>query len=152
MNILFVCSANISRSFLAERLLIHEIEKLQIHDIGVSSAGVYAYPGAGPDPNMLDYLEKQGIPVKEHEARKLTEREVNWADLILVMEKEQAILVESTWPGAKKKVEPLGKYITETMNVDDIMDPYGRSSYHYRLAQSQITLAVKSLTKKLLSD
>ena len=93
-----------------------------------------------------------GIPAEGHEARQLTEEEVGWADLIMVMEKTQAKRIQDQWPHAQDKVELLGKYASPEQRPDDIIDPYGNSPYHYRLAQAQITMAVKSLAKKLASE
>jgi len=149
MNILFVCSGNISRSFLAKMLAQSEIELLKLKNISISSAGLFVYPGHPPDPKMVDYLSKIGITTKKHEPRQMTKEDADRANLILVMEKEHASTIGRLWPEAEEKVELLGEYISEDQVGDDIVDPYGRSPYHYRLAQSQITLAVKSLTKKL---
>ena len=149
MNILFVCSANISRSFLAEMLLRNEIELLNLDDISVSSAGLFAYPGVPPDSEMVSYLSNMGIPVKSHESRKMTEVDVDWADLILVMERGHAEMIKESWPKADAKVELLGSLLSPVGYADDVIDPFRRTPYHYRLAQSQITLAVKALVDRL---
>jgi protein-tyrosine phosphatase len=152
MNILFVCTGNISRSFLAEMLLKNEIKRHQLKDISVSSAGTFAYPGTPGDQEMINYLSKTGIPVKNFESRPLTAEEVAWADLILVMERDHFKIIEDQWPDFKDKVELLAGYISPDQLDDDIIDPFGKSSYHYRAAQSQITLAVRSLIKKLSAN
>ena len=145
MNILFVCTGNMSRSFLAEVLFRREIKSLGMEAGNVSSAGLYAYPGNPADPDMVDYLKARGIAVPRHEARQMTREDAAWADRILVMEKAQAETIERLWPEAKDKVQHLGQYIAPGQKWDDIMDPFGKTPYHYRLAQSQITLAVASL-------
>ncbi len=152
MNILFVCSGNISRSFLAEILLKNEIEALKLDNISISSAGLFVFPGNPPDPKMVEYLLKMRIPIKSHQARQIIKEDVDWADIILVMERDHAREIERFWPKVKGKVELLGKYISEGQNVDDVVDPFGKSSYYYRLAQSQITLAIRSFVKKVLLD
>ena len=152
MNILFVCTGNISRSFLAEMLLKNEIESLELDNISTSSAGMFAYPGNPPDSEMVEYLTKMGIPIKDHESRQIAKEDVEWADNILVMEKEHTRMIEELWPEAEAKVELLGNYISDGQDADDIVDPFGRTPYHYRLAQSQITLAVRSLVKNLLAS
>jgi len=143
MNILFVCSGNISRSFLAEILLKNESEQLKTDRISVASAGLYAYPGNPPDSKMVEYLSKMGITAKNHEARQITKQGMDWADLILVMEKEHKTVLKEMWPGIGDKVKRLGRFI---------VDPFGRSPYHYRLAQAQITLAIKNLVKSIRSN
>ena len=152
MNILFVCSGNISRSFLAEILLKNEIETLKEDHISVASAGLYAYPGSPPDLKMIEYLSKMGMTAKNHEAKQITKQDVDWAHLILVMEKEHKTVLKELWPGIVDKVKRLGRYISEDQKADDIIDPFGRSPYHYRLAQSQITLAIKNLVKSIRAE
>lgn len=152
MNILFVCSGNVSRSFLAEMLFRHEISKKGLRDVFVSSAGLYASPGSPPDPEMLSYLAKKGVPVKAHEARPVSDEGIAWADWIFVMEERQRQMVKVAWPDAEDKVKHLGSYLSGSQYVDDIVDPFGRSPYYYRLAQSQITVAVKRLVGSLLNE
>ena len=137
---------------MAEMLLKNELNLAHEKNIHVSSAGVFAYPGNQPDPKMVDYLSKHGVPITDHHARQVSEKEIDRADIILVMEKEHAVRIKKTWPATADKVELFGNYISRDQNTDDIIDPFGRSPYHYRLAQSQISLAVKSLARRLLSD
>jgi protein-tyrosine-phosphatase len=151
MNILFICSGNVSRSYLAEMLLRHEAAKRGLSDVSVSSAGLFAFPGNRADPHMAAYLKDKGIGSGPHEARQVTKREIDWADLILVMEKQQQEMIGEMWPEAERKVELLGKYSADGSIADDIVDPFGRSSYHYRVSQAQITRAIESLVNKLLS-
>ncbi|MEJ2726631.1 MAG: low molecular weight protein arginine phosphatase [Deltaproteobacteria bacterium] len=134
----------------AEVLLRMKLEALGVEDISVMSAGLFAYPGNSADRVMVGYLSQMGIPSpNDHQARQLTEEEVDWADLILVMEKAHAKLIEELWPRVQDKVELLGKHASPEQRPDDIIDPYGNSPYHYRLAQAQITMAENSLAKKL---
>jgi protein-tyrosine-phosphatase len=151
MNILFVCSGNVSRSFLAEALLRSELKALKVEEVSVLSAGLYAFPGSPPDPQMTAYLSSVGVSFEPHEARQMSKQELDWADLVLVMERRHEADLEKLWPEAKLKVQLLGKYVAGGWE-DDILDPFGNSPYHYRLAQSQITLAVKSLAKWLVQN
>jgi protein-tyrosine phosphatase len=151
MNILFVCSGNVSRSFLAEALLKSELKALKIDEVSVSSAGLYAFPGSPPDPEMTAYLASTGVSFEPHEARQMSKQEADWADLILVMERRHEADVEKLWPEVKPKIHLLGKFVAGVWE-DDILDPFGKSPYHYRLAQSQIALAVKSLAKWLMQN
>jgi protein-tyrosine phosphatase len=152
MNILFVCTANISRSFLAEKLFKHEIKKHSLDNISVASSGMLPLSGNPPDPTMVDYLKKQGISGEDHKSQQIDEEKLAWADIVLVMEKNHYQRIELQWPERIEKVDLLGKYITDDQSEDDIIDPYGHSPYHYRLAQTQISLAVGGLIKKLLIE
>lgn len=149
MNILFVCTGNISRSYLAKTLLLNEINKNQLEGISVSSAGTGAYPGTAADPEMIAFLKEKEIPEGEHYSRMISQDDIDWADLILVMEEYHYDYLVRTWPESEYKIEMLGKYITPDQPDDEIVDPYGRSPYHYRLVQSQIMLAVSNLFKTI---
>lgn len=152
MNILFVCTGNISRSFLAESLLKNEIKLKGIAGISVSSAGTAGLSGWPADPRMISYLREQGIEPDEHSARELAEEHVQWADLILVMEDAHVDFITQRWPQVKGRVHKLGKYFSSSENKgEDIIDPYGKTTFHYRVSQSQITLASGNLFKKLAS-
>lgn len=152
MNILFVCTGNISRSYLAKALLMNEIKINQTEGINVSSAGTGAYPGTAADPEMISFLRDKKIPVVEHSSRVISQKDIEWADLILVMEHHHYNYLARTWPESGHKIEMLGKYIAMDGPDDEIIDPYGRSPYHYRLAQSQIGLAVSKLFKAILKN
>ena len=148
MNLLFVCTANISRSFLAEQLFKHKIEGLMLNDVFSASAGILGMPGRTADPVMVEYLEEMGIDPTEHVSSQLEKEHIDWADLILVMEWAHLEKIELSWPEDINKVELLGKYITNDDNEDEISDPYGRSSFHYRVAHSQIQLAIDGLIRR----
>lgn len=147
MNVLLVCSGNVSRSFLAEVLLKRELQSLGKPDVGVASAGLYAYPGTPADPRMVEYLAEAGIAYEPHEARGMTREDAGWADRIVVMEKDHARSVGLIWPEAEAKVELLSRYFSGDWTEDDVMDPYGKSPYHYRVVQSQISLGVQNLAR-----
>lgn len=150
MNILFVCTGNISRSYLAKTLLLNEIDINQTKGIDVSSAGTGAFPGTAADPEMINFLKEKNIPVVEHSSRMISKEDIDWADLILVMEQHHYNYIAGLWPESEHKIEMLGKYIAMDQPDDEIIDPYGRSAYHYRLVQAQIGLAVSKLFKAIL--
>ncbi|HIJ36356.1 MAG TPA: hypothetical protein HPP59_03650 [Deltaproteobacteria bacterium] len=152
MNILFVCSANVSRSFLAENLLKRELEKENIKNISVASAGLNTFDLNEPDRNMVAHLSKIGIPKVDHRPKQISKQDVDWANTILVMETDHAKKIMDLWPEAKPKLQVFGKFVSPDPSIDDIVDPFGKSSYHYRLAQSQISLAIKNFVNKLLQD
>jgi len=152
INILFVCSANVSRSFLAENLLKRELEKQNIKDVSVASAGLNTFDRKQPDQNIVAYLFKIGIPPGDHRPKLISKQYIDWANIILVMEGNHAKKIMDLWPEAKPKLQLFGRFVSAGPNVDDIIDPFGRSPYHYRLAQSQITLAVNNFVKFILKN
>ncbi|MFH1954211.1 MAG: hypothetical protein ABIL06_21660 [Pseudomonadota bacterium] len=152
MNILFVCSANVSRSFLAEQLLKRELENQNIKDVSVASAGLNTFHIKQPDQNIVAYLLKIGIPPGNHRPKQISKQDIDWANIILVMEDNHAKKIMDLWPEAKPKLQVFGRFVSPGPSIDDIIDPFGRSPYHYRLAQSQISLAVDNFIKLLLKN
>ena len=151
MNILFLCTGNVSRSYLAEALFKNELQSLKQSDgFSVVSAGLRAFPGSPPDPNMEAFLTERGIEGRGRGARQVRKVDLEWADLILVMEKSHVESIKQTWPRESGKVKLLGAYVPSALGEEDIADPHGRSPYHYRLAQARIALAVKCLARSLL--
>ncbi|MFC1858068.1 low molecular weight phosphotyrosine protein phosphatase [Thermodesulfobacteriota bacterium] len=152
MKILFICTANVSRSFMAEKLMKHELRKQNITHIAVVSAGIIQLSGGSPDPKMVEYLLEQGISAENHQPRQINAQDVEWADFIFVMEQAHADWITTRWPDSADKVRLLGRFVSADQSADDIADPFGRSDFFYRLAQSQIMFAVKSVVDKLISD
>lgn len=60
MKILFVCTANIFRSALAEVILRKKLQEKGLTDIEVDSAGVHNYAGEPRDYMMCSYARKAG--------------------------------------------------------------------------------------------
>jgi protein-tyrosine-phosphatase len=152
MNILFICTANVSRSFLAEQLFRHEAGRSGKQHFEVASAGMIDMGGAGPDPKMVEFLHKQEIPFQNHSARAVGPEQIEWADRIFVMEERHLASLESFYPESADKIERLGAYISAGAPPVDIVDPFGLTPYHYRSAISQISLAVKNLVGVLSAD
>lgn len=136
---------------MAQHLLRHKLRSREIFNISVSSAGINASPDASADPKMVDHLLRKGIRSEEHKARQITKEDVDWAHRILVMEKRHAEILEEMWPESREKVDFLGRFASGGLVDDDIIDPFGKSPYHYRVAEAQISLGIEALLKDLMA-
>ncbi len=85
MKILFVCTGNICRSPLAERLAAVYAAERQITDLRASSAGIRAVVGKSMHHDAVDVLENLGGDASGFAARQLTPRLATDTDLILTM-------------------------------------------------------------------
>jgi protein-tyrosine-phosphatase len=148
MTILFVCTANINRSFMAERILRGELVKHRKRDVLAFSAALIDMKGAPADPIAVKLLQAGGYDGDGHQSRLLTEEMVAQADLMLAMEDSHRKLILVQYPPAEGKVRLLKSYSRDYAEADgDIGDPYRMSIYHYRLCFSEIYLAIKGLLK-----
>ena len=110
MRTLFVCRGNLCRSRVAEdifRVLTWRVEGRSNHD--VRSAGTKADPGG----------------------HQITIQDVEWADVICVMEKAQEAHIRRRWPEHASKIRVLG--------IPDIYEP------HDETLQALLTDVVRTL-------
>ena len=149
MTILFVCTANINRSFMAEMILRGELKKRRKQNVHVSSAALIDMKGGPADPVAVKLLKASGYDDDAvHQSRLLTEEMAIQADLILVMEDNQRKLILDKYPLAEGKVNLLKSYSRDYTEADgDIKDPHRMSIYHYRLCFSEIYLSIQGLLK-----
>jgi protein-tyrosine-phosphatase len=103
MNILFICMANINRSFMAERILQGQLEKHAKYNIDVSSAALIDMKETVADPVAAELLIANGYDGSGHKSSLLTESKIDGADLILVMEGSQGKLILDQFPQAEGK-------------------------------------------------
>ncbi|MCW2580968.1 MAG: putative protein-tyrosine phosphatase [Blastococcus sp.] len=84
MRLLFVCTGNVCRSAAAERLLTSWDRPGQ-HVIEVSSAGTRARPAQPIHPRTEEALARHGVRADGFRSRRLSEEDVDRADLVLTM-------------------------------------------------------------------
>lgn len=85
MKVLFVCTGNICRSPLAERLAAEYAHRRSIPDFDASSAGTQAVVGHGIHPDAATVLEALGGDSSDFAARQLTAQIASSADLVVTM-------------------------------------------------------------------
>jgi len=149
MKLLFVCSANIVRSFMAERILKGKLEQIKRNDVEVTSAGLVDMKSIPADPIAVGMLEEHGFDASNHQARLLSEEMLSDADTIIVMEILHRHMIIEQYPQESKKIYLLKSFLPDYNErlSGDIQDPYKRSLYHYRLCFSEIFLAIDGLVK-----
>lgn len=97
MKILFVCTANICRSALAEVILKKMLQEKDLNDIEVESAGVQNYEGAPRDYMMSSYAHKAGYELGGT-AHYVTQPMVDSADIIICMEHYHVVEIQKRLP------------------------------------------------------
>lgn len=154
MKILFVCNANVVRSFMAERVLGSRLKRTGINGVEVSSAGLLDMHGAPADMMARQILRENGIEDEGHHSRVVNEVMIGEADLIVTMEKGQLQIIGDQYPVAMDKLRVLKSYLPEPdygkISGDisgDIKDPYRQSIFYYRLCFAEISLAMEELMK-----
>ncbi len=85
MHVLFVCTGNVCRSVIAERLTHAMAAEHAIADLTAESAGTRALVGFGVEPLAAQTITGLGADASNFSARKLKPEMIARADLILAM-------------------------------------------------------------------
>src|SRR5918995_246756 len=108
-QILFVCTANVCRSPMAESIFNALAEEGGL-PYRAASAGVAALEGEDITPNARAALEEVGIYTREHRARQVGEAMLGEADLVLAMGPQHVATIRRRFEGLTQRVFPLPEY------------------------------------------
>lgn len=165
VDILVVCTGNICRSALAEKLFARN------PDLRVDSAGTHAVVGAGMDRIPAELAERWGA-IPAHEAKQLLASQVERASLILTMTREHRAAVLREHAAAQQRtftlaefdrqlrfraplmVAPIDDLVQQASigrvdtSADDIEDPFRRGrEVHERVGQQILELVDTTLAR-----
>jgi protein-tyrosine phosphatase len=124
---------------MAEYLLKQHYPQLNIHSAGIS--GVVSHPA---DEKAKLCMQRIGIDMSPHIARKLNAEHIKQADLVLVMSQNQQKHIEQTWPFAKGKTFRLGHW-----QEKNIPDPYQHDQAFFDETSLLIQACVADWTKHI---
>ena len=125
-RVLFVCTANICRSPMAEGILRLELEQRGLQrKIRVDSAGTHAsQPGRSADPRAQKVCGREGIDLGKCRARQIKEQDFERFDHILAMdEKNYQWLFKSCPENYRDRISLLCPWAKDGSAID-IPDPY----------------------------
>ena len=100
VSVLVVCTANICRSPVGERLLV---ARLHGSGVTVGSAGTSALVGRPVDPPMRELMVGAGLPAEPFAARQINSELLRHAALVLTMTREHRAAVVATAPAAVRR-------------------------------------------------
>ena len=119
-TILCVCTGDVCRSAVAERLLAARLGP----EVAVTSAGVLGQPGRSIEPEMVAYLAALGVPDVDFEARRLIDEDVRRADLVLGMAREHRGAAVELAPAAVRRAFTLREFarLLSAIEPDELPD------------------------------
>jgi protein-tyrosine phosphatase len=108
-TILVVCTGNICRSPVAERLLRAQSEALGL-PVVVHSAGTQSMVGHDMTPEAAHLAQHYGADPVDHHSKQLTEQQIADADLVLTATREHRSKVVSLHPRAARYTYTLNQF------------------------------------------
>src|SRR4051812_16481649 len=127
-RILFVCTGNICRSPMAERLMHGGLQNRlgdDIHRVAVESAGTWGHEGAPMEVYAAHALHELGGDPAGFVARELTEQMVVGADLILAATREHRTAAVVLQPRATQRTFTIREFARLAAQVDPGVLPDG---------------------------
>lgn len=170
-RILFVCTGNTCRSYMAEIMANEYLhnnrkDKREESEVCVLSGGTGCIRGEPATDEARTVLAEMGYTAGEHAARELDEDLISQAELILTMTEAQKNQVLRRFPEAEGKVHLLKAYaFGDVVSADsvsgdparakniqawEIADPFGRSLEFYRKCGRELQEAVQRALDKAL--
>ena len=128
VNVLFVCMGNICRSPTGEGVFQYFVESKGYADqIHIDSAGTIAYHEGQPvDVRMREVAARRGYQLQSF-ARRVTKQDLTQFDLVVAMDSDNLIDLESMAGGSKQHIRLLGTFLDGYKNNYDapsVPDPY----------------------------
>ena len=134
---LFVCTANVCRSPMAEA-----ISNALADEYGLpwrtESAGVAALVGEGISTKAGLALEEIGVFLRSHRARQVEAWMLEETDLVLAMTRHQADTLRRLSPPSSAKIHTLLSFTEGALGDEDVPDPYGQSMTAHRASVRQL--------------
>ena len=138
MKVLFVCTGNMCRSPAAEKLL-------ELYGAGAGfearSRGTAVQPYCGMPARVERFLKKAGAGTA-HKPALVDEADINWADLILVMENTHAEILADKYPQSMRKTRRLMDLCGPGGGLPD---PMGKNDNFFEMTLERIKESVKKL-------
>jgi protein-tyrosine phosphatase len=144
-RLLFVCTGNICRSPMAEKIAQRLAGEAEL-PWTAESAGVAAEVGEGMTDGAIHALRKLGINDDKHVARQLDETMLKAADDVYVMTRSHRSTILSRFPKYAEKVYVL--LDAAGLEGHDVADPWGYSDAVYVECAQLIHTSLEILVRR----
>ena len=109
-TVLVVCTGNVCRSPLAERLLQSGLDESAPGQFSISSAGTHGLSGCGAEPKIDELAALHGLSMSGFTARELTPGLINEAHLVLTLARNHRSHIVQLAPAALKRTFTLREF------------------------------------------
>lgn len=153
MKIMFICTGNICRSAMAEKLLKKKLKDNEIKNVEVYSCGVYAYDGeVSTWEAKTVMMDEYAIDMSDHRATNIRNSKIKDMDLVLCATQKHKRDVLEMYPRLEGKVFTMKEYVNYDRKFHDkidIKDPWGYDIETYRSCVAEIDECLELLIQKI---
>ncbi len=148
-----VCTANICRSPMAERLLAHALkaEDEPLRSIPVISAGVSSYEGDRASNNSILAMKKVGIDLSDHCSQSLSQEIVDRSLVIFCMTDSHKYLLHEFFHKTKAPVVLFRQFLDSPAETQ-VTDPYGMNLEVYENCRDNLVEAIPSCVNYIKTE
>lgn len=141
-----VCTGNVCRSPMGERLLAHALAAVNdLADIRVLSAGTAAFPGDNASINSQVAMRKVGLDLSGHRSHPLTDQLLEISDLVLTMTSGHRDVIELQSPDLNVPVYRFREWMD--VGSKEVPDPFGGPLDIYLETRDSLVEAIPSIVK-----
>ncbi len=146
-RVLVLCYGNIYRSPLVAHLMN---EKSQLEDLQIRSAGFYDKPGRSCVEAYQQLLMRRGYDLSAHRSNRITQQDIQWADLIVIMDRKNWDRLCEMSAEALAKTVWIGGF-SEHGSVE-VADPYGRDEPETQQVIDQLERHTQEILERIYSS
>lgn len=144
-KIIFVCTTNSTRSYMAHIAMAQLLNNQNIEDVQVTSRGLIVLFEEPVNPKAQICLEAHGYEVKDHVTIQLTQEDIDAGCMILTMTEAEKNKVIEEYENVKR-IYTIKEYANEQ---GEVLDPYGKEVVDYEYCLRELERLVEKTMIRL---